>query len=192
MSFSEKNKSPKSWIQDYAPQNPREEGDREHLLKLPEFFIGVDRSLPYHYTVSAMVVEEEGERVLLIHHPIYNSWGWSGGHVEEGEDLFTAAVRELYEETGLEYVGPGDRSPVAFHLLPVKEHERKGEAVEAHFHVNFTFGFTARAEDLPQSGGELKSLWVPISQLAEYVTEAHMLPIYREILNIMDKKNPLS
>lgn len=44
--------------------------------------------------------------VLLIRGP-YQNWGLPKGHVEEGEDAPTAAIREVREETGLEVLELG-------------------------------------------------------------------------------------
>lgn len=50
---------------------------------------------------------------------VYGLWNWPAGHVDAGETLQEAAVREAQEETGLKvklvnskplYVGPGDRN----------------------------------------------------------------------------------
>ena len=40
-------------------------------------------------------------RVLLVHHNRFGKWVPPGGHVEPGESLSQAAVREFEEETGL-------------------------------------------------------------------------------------------
>ena len=41
-----------------------------------------------------------GEHVLLIK-DAYRNWGFPKGHLEQGEDAATAALREIAEETGL-------------------------------------------------------------------------------------------
>lgn len=42
----------------------------------------------------------EGPRFLLLYHG-RNHWSFAKGHLEEGERSFKAALREVYEETGL-------------------------------------------------------------------------------------------
>lgn len=52
-------------------------------------------------------------RVLLIHHKKMNKWLPPGGHVESGESIYDALLREIREETQLDnYVVLGNRSPV--------------------------------------------------------------------------------
>lgn len=58
--------------------------------------------------VGAVVVDDAG-RLLLIrrgHAPSAGLWSVPGGHVEPGESLSEAVVREVREETGLD-VHPG-------------------------------------------------------------------------------------
>ncbi len=42
------------------------------------------------------------ERFLLLHNPVHREWGFPKGHLEEGEDDVTGALREAREETGIE------------------------------------------------------------------------------------------
>jgi 8-oxo-dGTP diphosphatase len=45
-------------------------------------------------------VGEHAIEVLLVHRPRYQDWSWPKGKVDLGEAFPTAAVREVYEETG--------------------------------------------------------------------------------------------
>ena len=58
--------------------------------------------LPEHVTASALVVAEDGERVLLHLHGKVGRWLQFGGHCEpEDTSLAGAAYREVLEESGL-------------------------------------------------------------------------------------------
>jgi 8-oxo-dGTP pyrophosphatase MutT (NUDIX family) len=55
---------------------------------------------PTHVTASAIVVDGDG-RVLLHRHVRLGIWIQPGGHIEPGEDVVEAAIRETLEETGV-------------------------------------------------------------------------------------------
>ncbi len=56
---------------------------------------------PRHITASAIVVSDHGDAVVLHLHKRLNMWLQPGGHVDAGESLCAAALREAHEETGL-------------------------------------------------------------------------------------------
>jgi len=55
-------------------------------------------------TVGAIIVRE-GKILLQLrnHRPFEGFWGFPGGHIEEGETAKEAVVREIKEETGLDF-----------------------------------------------------------------------------------------
>ena len=60
------------------------------------------RSLPLHFTASALVLHPETRRVLLRWHVRHGRWLQVGGHGDPGEsDPLRIALREAREETGL-------------------------------------------------------------------------------------------
>jgi 8-oxo-dGTP pyrophosphatase MutT (NUDIX family) len=65
------------------------------------------RSLPLHFTASALVLHPESRRVLLRWHVRHALWLQVGGHGDPGEsDPLQIALREAREETGLSDLVP--------------------------------------------------------------------------------------
>jgi 8-oxo-dGTP pyrophosphatase MutT (NUDIX family) len=71
------------------------------------------RTLSPSFTVGAMVfVERDDGALLLVQHSYRERWGVPGGLLEKGEDPREAAVREVFEETGLPVVLVGEPAVV--------------------------------------------------------------------------------
>lgn len=68
-------------------------------------------------TAGRMFVLDPGNRLLLVHErreigSVESHWITPGGGVEDGETLAEAAVREVYEETGLRIALAADAEPM--------------------------------------------------------------------------------
>ncbi len=64
-----------------------------------------------HFCASAYIVNPENKKVLLVKHKKYNKWLQPGGHIEDNETPEEAAVREVYEETGIKSTLVGEHFP---------------------------------------------------------------------------------
>jgi 8-oxo-dGTP pyrophosphatase MutT (NUDIX family) len=83
-------------------------------------------TLPGHFTAAGVVVSAAAPaRVLLIHHRKLGLWLPPGGHLDpaDGGDPLRAAVREVWEETGV-HARPHPQAPSPFdldaHTIPAR------------------------------------------------------------------------
>jgi 8-oxo-dGTP pyrophosphatase MutT (NUDIX family) len=99
-----------------------------------------------HITASGLVVRED--KVLLIFHPYIKKWFQPGGHIDEGELPIEAAIREVYEETGLVCVADAENSePIDVDLHEIPANPAKNEA--AHLHIDLLYKLKVVREEKP-------------------------------------------
>lgn len=128
-------------LERFVPCCPQEKQDCAELLRRlrsgEELY---DRgNLSSHLTVSAWVVSPDRTQVLMAYHNLYDSWAWLGGHADGETDLLSVAVREVREESGLTDVRPVTEDIFSVEILAVEGHEKKGEYVPSHLHLNVTY-----------------------------------------------------
>ena len=59
-----------------------------------------------HPTVGALIFNPEGKMLLVQSHKFHDKWVVPGGHIEVGEKMTDAVIREAKEETGLDVYDP--------------------------------------------------------------------------------------
>ncbi len=125
----------------YEPFNEQEMRDKDVILRFLEenddAFLR--ENLIAHMTASAWVVNPKRDKVLMVYHRIYDSWSWTGGHADGEEDLLAVALREVTEETGVTHVRPVSKDIFSLETLTVDGHEKRGEYVPSHLHLNLTY-----------------------------------------------------
>jgi 8-oxo-dGTP pyrophosphatase MutT (NUDIX family) len=125
---------------------------------------------PGHVTGSAFVVDPTHTRLLMIHHAKLGRWLQPGGHIDPGEDVLTAAVREVQEETGVVGLPLLDGIfDVDVHSIPAYR-ERP-----AHTHFDVRFLLEAQNEDLTDSDEVLGVRWVPFDEVPSLMTDESVL-----------------
>jgi len=136
-------------IRAYCPWNEQEERDREVMLwyleSAPDSLLRENRIA--HFTASAWVLDGAHEKVLMVYHNIYNSWSWTGGHADGEEDLATVAIREAREETGVKSLKLLDGGIFSLETIVVDGHEKRGDYVSSHLHLNVTYLLEADGDD---------------------------------------------
>lgn len=64
-----------------------------------------------HFCSSVFVVNPLNKKILLVKHNLFDKWVQPGGHIEDDEVPEEAAIREVYEETGIKISLLGERFP---------------------------------------------------------------------------------
>ena len=105
-----------------------------------------------HFTASAIVVDDAGERTLLVHHRKSGNWFQPGGHFEPGDaSAAEAALREAREETGLATrLGRPGLLDVDVHWVPW----------DGHWHLDLRYHLVAAGELAPDVAEVHAAEWV--------------------------------
>lgn len=174
-------------IKIYNPYNEQEKKDKEIILYCIDTFKNIlnrDNEIT-HITSSAFVVNKTRDKVLMIHHNIYNSWSWTGGHADGEEDLLTVAIKEVKEETGVKNIYPVSSEIFSLDVLPVLGHIKKGRYVSAHLHLSVAYLLEANEnESLIIKADENSDVkWIPIEEVNTYTNEPHMQKVYKKLIS---------
>lgn len=137
-------------LEEYVPYNEQEEKDKAVMLSfletMPDAFTRENKVA--HFTASAWLLNKEHTKVLMVYHNIYDSWSWTGGHADGDTDLLAVAVREAREETGIEEIKTVTESIFSIEILTVDGHEKRGEYVPSHLHLNVTYLLEAEESEV--------------------------------------------
>jgi 8-oxo-dGTP pyrophosphatase MutT (NUDIX family) len=101
-------------------------------------------------------------KVLLIFHPYIKQWFQPGGHIDDGELPIEAAIREVYEETGI-LCEPteGRLDPIDIDLHEIPANPKKGEGT--HLHIDLLFLLQVIEER--ESPEDIQKAWVPFKEI---------------------------
>ncbi len=180
-------------IKEYLPFNEQEQKDKELILKLikEENILTRDNKC-YHFTSSAWVVSPDFKKVLMVYHNIYNSWSWMGGHADGESDLLKVAIKEVKEESGIKHLEILSPNIFSLEVLCVDGHEKNGEYVSSHLHLNITYLLMAEGCDelviKPDENSGVE--WIDINDIDKRVTEEWMKKrIYFKLQQKIGDKN---
>lgn len=180
------------YIKAYVPINEQERQDQAMMLHGIETYDDIlfRTNKVAHVCVSSWIMNRAMDKVLFIHHNIYHSWGWCGGHCDGNGDLIAVALKEGKEETGLKNLMVDPQGILALDVLPVPAHRKHGALVEAHLHYNITFlCFADESEPIRIKPDENSAIgWFFVHEINELVRESHMIPIYQKLIHSSRKR----
>ncbi|HET7653710.1 MAG TPA: NUDIX hydrolase [Acidimicrobiales bacterium] len=124
-----------------------------------------------HLTASALVVDATGDRALLMHHRKLDKWLQMGGHAEGDADLAAVALKEAFEESGIDGLTLANRgTPVDLDV-----HEVRPPHEPPHLHLDVRFVAVAPAGCVATGNDESHEVrWVDLDDLARTHDEPGM------------------
>ena len=115
-------------IEKFEPYNEQEKVDKEVIIKYGKLMNDIlkrDNEI-MHMTCSGFVINKTRDKVLMVHHNIFNSWSWIGGHADGNEDLLEVTLLEIEEETGVSRATPLSENILSLDIIPVFGHIKNG------------------------------------------------------------------
>ncbi|EKQ57191.1 MULTISPECIES: NUDIX hydrolase [unclassified Clostridium] len=178
-------------IKEYRPYNEQEKNDKEIIIKYSNMFNDIltrDNDV-IHITSSAFIINQSRDKALMIHHNIYNSWAWTGGHADGEDNLLLVAINEAKEETGVKNFIPICNEIISIDILPVFGHIKRGKYVSSHLHASIAYLIEADENETltvkPDENSGVK--WIPIDEIKLYSSEPHMIKVYQKIIDKIKK-----
>ena len=177
----------KQAIQNFKPSNDQEANDKKIILDYIEAFesniLTRDNQIA-HLTSSGLILNPAMDKVLMIHHNIYKTWAWTGGHADGDIDMLEVAIKEAKEETGAEGIVPLTTDMLSIDIIPVYGHVKKGRYVSSHLHLNTAYVLIAdENENLTINTEETSDVtWVDVERLGDYSNEPYLIEIYLKLI----------
>ncbi|WP_342379047.1 NUDIX hydrolase [Myxococcus stipitatus] len=172
----------------HTPEDAKERQDlelmRHHARTLPAPFSRAQ--LGAHFTGSAVVVDPDGSRVLMVLHGKLHRWLQPGGHSDavDAGDMEATALREAREETGCRIrLHPTAPRPldVDVHTIPARRDEPE------HLHLDVRYLVYAEdpeslAHDPSESSGAQWLTWEEALSRADEAPLRRMLDKARRLV----------
>jgi 8-oxo-dGTP pyrophosphatase MutT (NUDIX family) len=134
-----------------------------------------------HFTGSAVLVDERGASVCLVHHGRLHRWFQPGGHADpaDGGRMEETALREAREETGCRVsLHPAAPLPLDVDMHPIPAHGDE----PAHAHLDVRFLVVAHdPEKLAHDPGESHAArFMPWEEALRHVDDPALVRLLRK------------
>ena len=180
-------------IRQYQGINQQERQDHKLILNYQEIFTDLltRNNQMAHFTSSAFILNRQRTKTLFIYHKIYDTWGWTGGHVDGESDFLAVALREAQEETGLKELRPLSQEIASLDIIPVFGHFKNDQWVSSHQHLSVAYLVEADEEaELILNEEETKGVaWIELADIEKYSQEPELFKIYQKLLKRSQQEN---
>ena len=172
-------------LRQYKPRNGNEARD----LQATRNQLGVRRPFdvanvkPGHVTASGYVLSPDRKEMLIIYHQKLGRWMQPGGHVDPGETVLQAAMREIGEETGLDPKTLLARKGV-FQINVFNRLRDQQWPSHKEFDVRFLFVATTKAL---RHAPETTVRWVPLNMIKRYCREPALHNVLNELRRVKSR-----
>lgn len=172
----------------FKPVNDQEKNDQKIMLDWLNQYgkqVLTRENEVAHFTSSAIILNPTFDKICMIHHNIYKTWTWVGGHNDGSEDFIETALKEANEETGLSDFEVLSNQILSVEILPVFDHYKRGKYVSAHLHMNASVVLIAD-ENQPLMIKEDENSgvkWVAIEEIGNYSNEPELIAVYMKLIN---------
>ena len=173
-------------IKKFQPLSDSEKSDKQIILdyiKLVGDVILYRKSRLAHITSSGFILNESMTKTLMVHHNIYQTWTWTGGHADGDRDLLEIAIKEAKEETGIQIISPLTDEMLSLDILTVKGHYKRGKYVNTHLHLSAAYVLIAdETDDLTVNPSENSDVaWIKVEEMAKMSNEREIIPVYQKL-----------
>ena len=175
-------------IKSYKCDNKLEEAEKRVILdyvgKFKDDILTRENEFA-HITSSGVILNESIDKMLMIHHNIYNTWAWTGGHADGEEDLLYLSIKEAKEETGVKDIKAISEDIMSLDIMSVVKHMKNGKAIASHMHLNAAYALIAdETQELFVKEDENSDVsWVPVEDINKYSNEPEVAKIYMKVIS---------
>jgi len=129
--------------------------------------------------VGALVVNQEGKVLLVKTHKWNGMYCVVGGHVEVGETMEQALIREVKEETGLDVFDP--------HFLAMQEVIFPKNFYKKKHYIFWDFSVTSKGGDVKLNEEAEEFVWVTPEEALKLNLEPYTRPIIEKYKEMQSK-----
>jgi 8-oxo-dGTP pyrophosphatase MutT (NUDIX family) len=147
------------------------------------------RSIPLHFTASALVVHARSGEVLLRWHQRQQAWLQVGGHADPGEsDPLAIALREAREETGLPDLVAWPDGEIR-HVVVVRVPAAGQEPAHEHADLRFVLATETPGAARPERP-DAPLRWLSLREAHEATSEANLRETLSRVQRLLTPGDP--